>query len=640
MVSVVQSLYAKKLITPPKWLESNIHLETEMGSVAYGVSGGNSDIDIYGFVIPPLDDLFPHMRGEIPGFGTQYNRFEQYQEHHVKDGNLEYDLSIYSITKYFQLCMGNNPNMVDSLFTPINCVRHITKIGQMVRDQRKIFLHKGSYHKFRGYLYSQLNKMHNGRQGKRQEMVKEYGFDCYDDAETEFLTNSGWKKFDDIGDDDLVAACDVLTNTLCFEKPLGRVDKLYDGILYTIEPYMTRCVVTENHNMLVSQASRRPANNYSRKYDHSRAKWELKPLSDLRAGDRSSFHIRLSPSPRIDEYAVSDEYLKLAGLYVSEGSAEKKRGVITGARFTQTRKGKVGVYEMADSISGLRKHDYDRETVWRVDKERSERLNSDFGHGSYHLRLPCWCYQLSYRQAGLLWHSLFLGDGTVAPNGQVYYTCNRGLAGDIQAMMVSAGYVCSVRGPYGNGTQYGKTEMYQVYLPSDKDIHRCVDFKAESKCRFEHTISEKEAVPVKMRYVTNQRVVCFTMPSGTLVTRSNGKQAIQGNCKFASHAVRLGLECEQILETGDLNLQRDKELIKAIRNGEWTEDRIRDWVASKEKHWEELYATTKLPNRPDKAKIKQLLVDCLEEHYGRIRVSDAFGSALVQTETSGLILAD
>ena len=288
MASVVQSLYAKKLITPPKWLESNIHLETEMGSVAYGVSGGNSDIDIYGFVIPPLDDLFPHMRGEIPGFGKQHNRFEQYQEHHVKDGNLEYDLSIYSIVKYFQLCMENNPNMVDSLFTPINCVRHITKIGQMVRDSRKIFLHKGAYYKFRGYLYSQLSKMRNGRQGKRQEMVEQFGFDC----------------------------------------------------------------------------------------------------------------------------------------------------------------------------------------------------------------------------------------------------------------------------------------------------------------------------------------------------------------KFASHAVRLGLECEQILETGDINLQRDKEFIKAIRNGEWSEQRIRDWVTTKEDYWEELYTNTKLPNRPDEAKIKQLLIDCLEEHYGRIRVSDAFGSALVQTETSGLILAD
>lgn len=288
MSSVVQSLYRKKLITPPKWLESNLHLETAMGSVAYGVSGGNSDIDIYGFCIPPLDDVFPHLRGEIPGFGTQHHRFEQYQEHHVQDGNLEYDLTVYSITKYFQLCMENNPNMIDSLFTPINCVRHITSIGQMVRDNRRLFLHKGSYHKFRGYAYSQMNKMHNGRQGKRQEMVKEHGYDT----------------------------------------------------------------------------------------------------------------------------------------------------------------------------------------------------------------------------------------------------------------------------------------------------------------------------------------------------------------KFGYHLVRLALECEQILETGDLNLQRDRELLKAIRNGEWTEQQVRDWFASKEKHLEQLYTDCELPHRPDEEPIKQLLIDCLEEHYGRVRVSDAFTVGLVDSNGSAALLSE
>jgi hypothetical protein len=55
--------------------------------------------------------------------------------------------------------MDNNPNMIDSLFTPHDCVRHITKIGQMVRDSRKLFLHKGSWHKFRGYSYSNLAKL-------------------------------------------------------------------------------------------------------------------------------------------------------------------------------------------------------------------------------------------------------------------------------------------------------------------------------------------------------------------------------------------------------------------------------------------------------------------------------------------------
>lgn len=177
MSSVVQELYIRNVITPPKWLPLNIQYETEMGSQSYGVANDASDLDICGFAIPPLHDLFPHMSGEIAGFGVQHQRFEQYQEHHVVDGESQYDLTIYSITKYFQLCMENKPNMIDSLFTDADSVRHLTAVGRIVRSNRKLFLHKGAYHKFRGYAYSQLNKMHNGRKGKRSQMVEEYGFD-------------------------------------------------------------------------------------------------------------------------------------------------------------------------------------------------------------------------------------------------------------------------------------------------------------------------------------------------------------------------------------------------------------------------------------------------------------------------------
>lgn len=169
MVSRVQLLTKKNLAHPPKWLPDNIHYEVIMGSVAYGVSSDTSDMDVYGFCIPPKEDVFPHLRGEIQGFGRQKQRFEQYQEHHLmdKEDRQEYDFTIYSIVKYFHLCMENNPNMVDSLFVPNRCVLFASPVAQMVRDNRKLFLHKGSYHKFRGYAYSMLHKM-----GNRNETMK------------------------------------------------------------------------------------------------------------------------------------------------------------------------------------------------------------------------------------------------------------------------------------------------------------------------------------------------------------------------------------------------------------------------------------------------------------------------------------
>jgi hypothetical protein len=42
-----------------------------MGSDAYGVSSNSSDIDAYGFCIPPKSYIFPHLSGEIEGFGKQ-----------------------------------------------------------------------------------------------------------------------------------------------------------------------------------------------------------------------------------------------------------------------------------------------------------------------------------------------------------------------------------------------------------------------------------------------------------------------------------------------------------------------------------------------------------------------------------------
>jgi predicted nucleotidyltransferase len=188
MSSTVQRLTERSLIRPPSWLPSNVHYETLMGSQAYGVSNDESDFDIYGFCIPPKTLVFPHLAGEIPGFGRQLERFENFQQHHVHDPDAlggrgrSYDLTIFSIVKYFALAMENNPNMVDGLFAPQSCVLHQTRVGGMVRASRRLFLHKGAFHKFKGYAYSQLHKMRGERlgsrpDGKRKDTIEQYGFD-------------------------------------------------------------------------------------------------------------------------------------------------------------------------------------------------------------------------------------------------------------------------------------------------------------------------------------------------------------------------------------------------------------------------------------------------------------------------------
>lgn len=178
---LLKDLKNKNLIHPPPWLINSTPYLCLMGSVAYGVAGESSDDDIYGFCIPPKEMIFPHLNGEILGFGKQIKRFEQYQEHHIKDiiTKKEYDFQIYGIVKFFQLCMENNPNIVDAIFVPERCVIHSNAIGTLVRENRKLFLSKACWAKYRGYSYSQLHKMNIKTPvegSKRAEDIKQYGF--------------------------------------------------------------------------------------------------------------------------------------------------------------------------------------------------------------------------------------------------------------------------------------------------------------------------------------------------------------------------------------------------------------------------------------------------------------------------------
>ncbi len=181
MPSNIERLISKDAVHPPKFVKSNMCFEGLTGSVAYGCSSDTSDMDIVGFCIPPKNIIFPHLDGYIEGFGKKPNRFEVWQEHHVLAEEKEYDFSIYSIIKFMQLCMEGNPNMIDVLFLPQRCILYTNQIGQMIREARHSFLHKGCFPKFKGYIYAQRHRMdstpNEKRSPKRLELIEKYGFD-------------------------------------------------------------------------------------------------------------------------------------------------------------------------------------------------------------------------------------------------------------------------------------------------------------------------------------------------------------------------------------------------------------------------------------------------------------------------------
>lgn len=174
-MSVTENSTELGVIHPPKWLPGRVHYETLSGSHAYGVANENSDTDVVGFCIPPKEIVFPHMRGEIHGFGRQKKEFKHFDADQFEDADGEvWDLTMFSIVEYFAQCMDNNPNWLETLFTPERCLITNTTVAKHVRNNRKLFLHKGSFHRFRGFTKSQINKMK--KRGRNESRLLKYGY--------------------------------------------------------------------------------------------------------------------------------------------------------------------------------------------------------------------------------------------------------------------------------------------------------------------------------------------------------------------------------------------------------------------------------------------------------------------------------
>lgn len=186
----LSDLVKKGIATPPSGMDQLIQMEVYIGSTAYAMDSDSSDLDVLGFWIPPLDAIFPHLAGHIPGYDNVFSnknlKFSTYQSHRMIDPSAKggrgqrYDYTIHSIVKFFNLLLGANPTLIESLFSPERCVLHLTPVGNMVRENRKMFLCRELAKNSASYARGQLHKMRNKEtttESNRFEMVQEHGYD-------------------------------------------------------------------------------------------------------------------------------------------------------------------------------------------------------------------------------------------------------------------------------------------------------------------------------------------------------------------------------------------------------------------------------------------------------------------------------
>jgi len=150
-----------------------------------------------------------------------------------------------------------------------------------------------------------------------------------------------------------------------------------------------------------------------------------------------------------------------------------------------------------------------------------------------------------------------------------------------------------------------------LFAPQDCVLHRSELIQPILDNR--HAFLSKKSVPKFRGYMLSQLTKMRSQ------TRTGKRQEVVEqhgyDLKFASHTIRLGYYCEQILQDGDLNLRRDKEVLKAIKRGEFTLDAVLSLAHSIIERIEKLLVSSTIPDKPDEPLIKQLLIDLLERHY-------------------------
>lgn len=118
----------------------HIIFETVVGSRAYGTARADSDEDIKGVYIEPRNDLLT-LR-EIP------------DQHSDERGDVAY----YALRRFLSLALKANPNIIELLFMPAECIRKIHPCFENLLANRDLFITRQAYSSHVNYARAQIKK--------------------------------------------------------------------------------------------------------------------------------------------------------------------------------------------------------------------------------------------------------------------------------------------------------------------------------------------------------------------------------------------------------------------------------------------------------------------------------------------------
>ena len=110
------------------------------GSYAYGTNIPTSDKDVRGIFIYPKESYLG-LEQPIPQISDD-----------------KQDITYYSLKRFFELIKSANPNLIELLWLPKDCVNFCSPLMKKLIDNRNIFISKKAYYTHSSYAFAQIKK--------------------------------------------------------------------------------------------------------------------------------------------------------------------------------------------------------------------------------------------------------------------------------------------------------------------------------------------------------------------------------------------------------------------------------------------------------------------------------------------------
>lgn len=336
---------------------------------------------------------------------------------------------------------------------------------------------------------------------------------CYS-ADTDILTEEGWKKIPDLTPSDRVLTYNLKRRVAEFQKPTRHFAYHYTGNMYVQRNRRLRTCVTPNHQMLVSWDCNHDALVRPRLVEARQI--QGKPMAYLLAADYTGGtkreHFTLPGVVKSGKYKhrfaprqiPMDAWLRFLGWYLSEGHCYKslKTGNCTVTLTTYYREREaMGVMKAVDLTPVRNQHH-----ITATSRQLYEYLKLlGKSHTKY---IPPEIKRLHRRELGILLQSLLDGDGNRhSKNGWRYTTVSRQLADDVQEIAIKCGMSASVT--------LDKEGFYRVYISTTRTAQCNLDGNRSTWVNYEGM------------------VYCVEVPNSTVMVRQNGHAYFSGNSKGA-----------------------------------------------------------------------------------------------------------